>query len=54
MIKIVLLTIVSIIGFSCTKEECKEYEKELITVEQDTTENEIEIDINIECYGSNQ
>lgn len=39
--------------FSCTKEEYKNDKNEIININKDTTENEIEIDINIKCYGSN-
>lgn len=35
-------------------DEYTEYGKEIVTVEQDTTTNDIVIDINIAYYGSNQ
>ena len=54
MMKKILIIIALFVAMSCTKEEYQEHEKEFVTVEQDTTVNEIEIDINIECYGSNQ
>lgn len=51
----ILLTIFCLSAIcSCIKEEPLEPERETVTVEQDTTENKIEIDINIKCYGSNQ
>lgn len=54
MMKKILIIIALFVAMSCTKEEYKEHEKDFVTVEQDTTTNEIVIDINIECYGSNQ
>lgn len=51
----ILLTIFCLSAIcSCIKEEPLEHKKNIVTVEQDTTENKIEIDINIKCYGSNQ
>lgn len=51
----ILLTIFCLSAIcSCIKEEPLVHKKNIVTVEQDTTVNEIEIDINIECYGSNQ
>lgn len=51
----ILLTIFCLSAIcSCIKEEPLEHKKNIVTVEQDTTVSEIEIDINIECYGSNQ
>lgn len=53
--KIVLLIAVLSICFSCIREDKhEETERDNVTIEQDTTENKIEIDINIKCYGSNQ
>lgn len=55
MIKIILTTLfVLSIVTSCVREEINERKEESVTIEKDTTENKIEIDINIKCYGSNQ